>query len=404
MIRRSLPHLQWVWIITVVSAMGLLLTLSHCDQNPIITDLPGSQWKISDTTYSVLDTVLVRTPEHGGSLTLYVGYTQDQAREARTLLKFAELDSSDKANLVGARLVLFRRTFNDDQLDNSSLFALHTIDTPDSIWTEYDTGLTLEHFPDTTGVSTAFMDTNAMPAFDEGDTLISTNREHLCFQLDRQVFQDWSLDDKAGFLITLPVGMDLFTFYSRGDAWHPYLELELSDTTVYRPPTADLSIYTWPNPNFDPTDSDSSLHLDHSSGVRSHIDFGPNFAPDTTSIITGARLTLYLNDEVEVSPIVADQVDVQVLRRARPLAQGDSTEVLISRVIYQGASNSLSLNLGFFLSGVATGAYMNYGLDLVVIPNNHDFDHLVFWGSSALDSLKRPRLEIIYSSLYKEVP
>ncbi|UCH61850.1 MAG: hypothetical protein JSU77_08545 [Fidelibacterota bacterium] len=384
---------------TVVSATGLLLTLNRCEQNPIITDLPGSQWEISEISYPVVDTVLVRTPGNGASLTLYVGYTQDQAREARALLKFAELDSSEKADLVSARLVLFRRTFNGDQLDNSSLFTLHTIDDPDSIWSEYDTGLTLDHFPNTTSVSTAFMDTSPTPAFDEGDTLVYTDREHLRFQLDRQVFQEWSMDEKAGFLITLPVEMDLFGFHARGDVWPPYLELVLSDTTVYRRSTADLTICTWPNPNFDPTDYDSLLHLDHSSGIRSHIDF-PN--PDTTSIITGARLTLYLNDEVEVSPIVADHVDIQVLRRALPLVQGDSTELLISRVVYQGTSDSLVLELRGFLSGVATGVFMNYGLDLVVIPNNHDFDRLVFWGSNAPDPL-RPRLDVIYSFPYGEV-
>lgn len=379
------------------------MILNRCEQNPIITDLPGSQWEISDTSYSIVDTVLVRTPGDSTSLTLYAGYAQDQAREARTLLKFAELDSSDKANLVGARLVLFRRTFNSDQLDNSSLFALHTIDAPDSIWTEYDTGLTLEHFPDTTGVSTAFMDTNAMPAFDEGDTLVSTNREHLCFQLDRQVLQDWSLDDKAGFIITLPVGIDLFTFYARGDAWHPYLELELSDTTVYRPPTADLSIYTWPNPNFDPTDSDGLLHLDHSSGVRSHINFGPNFDPDTTCIVAGARLVLHVDESS--SRLLAGQMDLQVLRRLQPLAEGDSTEVLINILTCPKESDRLVLNhLGSFVTGLAVGTVKDYGLDLVVIPNNHDFDHLVFWGSTAPDPLKRPRLEITYCRPYAEAP
>ncbi len=356
------------------------------------------------------DSSFTRMPRHGGSHTLYVGYTQDQAREARTLLKFAELDSSDRANLVGARLVLFRRTFNGDQLDNSSLFALHTIDAPDSIWTESDTGLTLEHFPDTTGVSMAFMKTNAVPAFDEGDTLVYTNREHLRFQLDRQVFQDWSSDNKAGFLITLPVGVGLFTFYARSEAWSPYLELELSDTTVYRHPTADLSIYPWPNPDFGSTDSDSLLHLDHSSGLRSHVDLGPDFQIDTTRIIAGARLVLHVNHDV--SPIVADQMDIQVLRRAEPIDEGDSTVAVfgakyikgVDSLIVIGSYDLQEIQLRDILIDYASRTITNYGLDLVVIPKHHDFDHLVFWGASASDSLKRPRLDVVYGFPYAEVP
>ena len=401
--------------------MGLLLILSRCEQNPIITDLPGSQWKISDTTYSVLDTVLVRTPEHGDSHTLYTGLIDEDepdTRESGILIKFASVDCSRMVDFKSARLVLFRRTFGQDMLPDSSLvFNLSTIGsaTNDTIWTESDTaGHIRIDLLETTWMSTALMSMDSIATPSGDSIIIRTDLEYLAFQVDSTILSDWCEGEVAnnGFLIQQGSLSDLVGFHSsESNGISPFLALTIKDTTstggdttYYKWSTADLSIYTWPNPNFDPTDSDSSLHLDHSSGVRSHIHFGSDFDLDTTGIITGARLTLYLNDEVEVSPIVADQVDIQVRRRARPLAQGDSTEVLISRVIYQGASNSLSLNLGFFLSGVATGAYMNYGLDLVVIPNNHDFDHLVFWGSSAPDSLKRPRLEIIYSSLYKEVP
>jgi|GEM_PF-5380253 len=419
MIRRSLPHIQWVWIITVASAMGLLLTLSRCEQNPIITDLPGSQWTFQDTViFAMDDSSFARTPRHGGSYTLYAGLIDEDEPDPRVsgiLVKFASVDSSRLVNFRSARLVLVRRTFGNEPLDPEVSFALYTIDEPDTIWTETDTaGHTIMNSLKTTLESTASMST-AIITLPSGDTTITrTDLEYLEFEVDSTTLSEWREGEVAnnGFLIQREDQGALIGFHSReGNGPSAFLSLTFADTAsadgdtaYYKWSTADLSIYTWPNPNFDPIDSDSSLHLDHSNGVRSHINFGPNFDPDTTSSITGARLTLYLNDEVEVSPIVADQVDIQVLRRARPLAQGDSTELLISRAIYQGASNSLSLDLGEFLSGVAIGVYMNYGLDLVVIPNNHDFDHLVFWGASAPDSLKRPRLEIIYSSLYKDVP
>lgn len=397
--------------------MGLLLTLSRCEQNPIIHDLPGSQWTFQDTViFAMDDSSFTRTPRHGGSFTLYAGLIdEDEPEESGILVKFASADSSRLANFRSAQLMLFRRTFGDEPLDPEVSFALYAIDEPDTIWTEADTaGHTIMNSLVTEQTGTASMST-APIIIPSGDTTISrTDLEYLEFEVDSTTLSEWREGEVAnnGFLIRWEDQGALVGFHSReSNDPSPYLILTFADTTstgedttrtLYRRPTADLSIYSSKPDNS--VYADGSLHLDHSNGIRSHINFGPNFDPDTTSNITGARLTLYLNDEVEVSPIVADQVDIQVLRRARPLAQGDSTKVLISRAIYQGASISLSLNLGEFLSGVAIGAYMNYGLDLVVIPNNHDIDHLVFWGTSAPDSLKRPRLEIISSYLYEEVP
>ncbi len=410
MIRRSLSHIRWVWLASVASTAGLLLILSRCEQNPIITELPGSRWEISDTSYSVDNTVFIRTPGHGSSLTLYAGPIDEQDREAGILIKFPSVDTSQFSNLKAATLFLFRRTFADEPPEHEADFTLYVVETPggesDTIWAESDTGLTLADFLDTTSHATVPMIAATATVFVGGvdsDSVL----EHLAFPIDTLLLRQWAEGSKAnnGFLLRRENPGTLVGFHS-SDIYDlsyshdlsPYLVLTFTNTTdaKYSWPAGDLSIYDASQPdNFE-----GLLHLNHSSGVRSHIDF-PN--PDTTSIITGGRLTLYLNDEVEVSPIVADQVDIQVLRRARPLAQGDSTEVLISRVIYQGASNSLVLKLGGFLSGVATGAYKNYGLDLVVIPNNHDFDHLVFWGSSAPDGLK-PCLDVVYGSPYTEVP
>ena len=364
---------------------------------------------LEDTSIStMLDTVLIRTPTHRYSHTLYAGLTDEPvARESGILIKFASVDTSQLADLQAAKLVLFRRTFADEPPELETNFDLYVIDEPDTAWAESDTGLTLTDFPNLVfhADSSMIIDTVAVLV---GDTVL----EHLAFPVDTLLLRQWAGGSMAnnGFLIRQESGGALVGFYS----WEsydlsPYLALTIADTTstgadttiiYYDPPTEDLSIY--PSLPDNSIYSDSLLHLDYSSGVRSHVDFAPYFDPDTTSIIAGARLVLHVNHGA--SQILADRVDLQVLRRAKPLAQGDSTEVLISSVIYQKGSDNLVLKLGGFLSSVIAGVYENFGLDLVVIPSNHDFDHLVFWGASAPDSLKRPRLEIIYSSLYKEVP
>ena len=368
----------------------------------------------------MVNTVLVRTPSHGGSLTLYAGWTDELVpRESGILIKYASVDSSQLANFQSAQLVLFRRTFGEDTLPDSSLaFNLFTIDSQDTIWTESDTAghvkLDLLETETTLALEgTAYLSTAPITLPGEDTTTSRTDLEYLAFEVDSTILSAWRREEVAnnGFLIRQESQGTLVGFYSGENiGLSPYLALTITDTTstggdttIYYPPTGDLSIYP-PNPD-NSIDSDGSLHLDHSSGIRSHLDFAPYFDPDTTRIVTGARLVLYVNHDVpDVPPIVADQVDLQVRRRAQPLAEGDSTRVLIEKLTYSNGSDSLILPLGLFLSGVVSKAFKNYGLDLVVIPNNHDFDHLVFWGASAPDNLKKPRLEIIYSSLYKEVP
>jgi len=414
MIRRSLSHIRWVWLIPVASATGLLLILNRCEQNPIIATLPGSQWAFSDTFFAVVDTVLVRTPSHGGSLTLYTGLIDKQNGESGILIKFASMDSSWLANFLSARLVLFRRTFGGDTLPDPSLaFNLFTIDSQDTIWAESDTAGHTEMVSLVTELEgTACMSTDSItiPSGDTTDT--RTDLEFLAFEVDSTILSAWRREEVAnnGFLIRHENQGTLVGFYSGENIdLSPYLALTIADTTstgadttitLYYPPTGDLSIYP---SNADISElSDGSLHLDHSSGVRSHVDFAPYFDPDTTRIVAGARLVLYVNHDVPL--IVADQVDLKVLRRLQPLAEGDSTEVLINILTCSKESDRLVLNLGSFVTGLAVGTVENYGLDLLVIPYNHDFDHLVFWGSSAPDSLKRPRLEVTYSRPYEEVP
>ena len=369
---------------------------------------------LEDTTIStMLDTVLVRAPSHGGSLTLYAGQIDDEpGGESGILIKFASVGSSQLPDLQAATLFLFRRTFDDEPPEPEADFTLYVVETPggesDTIWAESDTGLTLADFLDTTSHATVPMTAATATVFVGGvdsDSVL----EHLAFPIDTLLLRQWAEGSKAnnGFLLRRENQGTLVGFHS-GDVYDlsPYLALTIADTTStgadttitqYYPPTGDLSIYP---PNPDNSIYDGSLHLDHSSGVRSHVDFG-NI--DTTWIIAGARLILHANQGHSAFQMITDQVDLVVLRRAQPFTEGDSA-IAYDELEYLAGSDSLSLSLGLFLSGVVSKAFENYGLDLLVIPYNHDFDHLVFWGSSAPDSLKWPRLQVTYSRLYKEVP
>ena len=386
-----------------------MLTLSRCEQNPIIATLPGSQWAFSDTFFAVVDTVLVRTPSHGTSLTLYTGLTDEQDGESGILIKFASVDTSRLPDLQAATLYFFRRTFADESPDLETRFDLYVIDEPDTIWAESDTGLTLKDFPNLTFHADSSMAVNPATVI-IGGVASDSVLEHLAFPVNTDTLRQWALGHAAnnGFLIRQEGQGRLIGFHS-GESYDlsPYLALTFADTTstgadttitLYYPPTGDLSIYP-PNPD-NSIYSDGSLHLDHSSGIRSHLDFAPYYDPDTTRIFAGARLVLYTDESS--FPLLADSMDIQVLRRVRPLAEGDSTEVLINKLTCSKESDRLVLNLESFVTGLVVGI-KNYGLDLLVIPYNHDFDHLVFCGSSAPDSLK-PRLEVTYSRLYKEVP
>jgi len=402
-----LSNIRWAWLIPVASAAGLILTLSRCEQNPIIADLRGSGWVLEDTTIStMLDTVLVRTRNDSTSLTLYAGQINDeQDGESGILIKFASVDTSRLPDLQAATLFLFRRTFADEPPELGVNFDLYVIDEPDTIWAESETGLTLENFPNLTLHADSSMAVNPATVI-IGGVASDSVLEHLAFPVNTDTLRQWALGHASnnGFLIRQENQGTLVGFYSGENIdLSPYLALTIADTTStgadttitqYYPPTGDLSIYP-PNPD-NSISSDSSLHLDHSSGVRSHIDFG-NI--DMTWIIAGARLILHAN--TNASRILADQVDLQILRRTDSLAEGNST-VLLDRS-YPAGSDSLNIKLSEFLAGVVSGSFENYGLDLVVIPNNHDFDHLAFWGSDA-DSELRPRLEVTYSRLYQEVP
>ncbi|MFB0515169.1 MAG: hypothetical protein ACETWG_01020, partial [Candidatus Neomarinimicrobiota bacterium] len=410
MIGQRCSHVRWAWLGTITAAVGLVLTLSRCEQKLIIAPLPGSQWTLEP---EVIDSMVVRplyrTPYHGNSLTLYAGFTD--ARESGILIKFASVDTSRFDSLKAARLVLIRRTVADELPEPSASFKLSVIDEPDTAWTESDTGLTLSEFPNLIlpKISSLVVGTVTVGLrYQASDSVM----EHLAFPVDSLLLLQWAAGVRAnnGFLIRQENQGRMAGFYSwSSDNFPPYLALLFKDTTStggdtvvtqYYLPAGDLSIY--PTADFVPGLDDGSAHLDYSNGIRTLIDFDPYLDVDTTSMVAGARLVLRVNEEA--SELFAERMDLRVLRRARPEAEGDSLVILIERLTYSTESDSLILKLGSFVSALAIGAIDNYGLDLVVLPINYDFDHLVFWGLEAPSESLKPRLEIMYSRPYVEAP
>lgn len=423
MIRQPLPPARRAWFISMASAMGLILVLGGCEQNPIIAPLPGGQWTLrSDTVVTLIDSVLYRTPGHGGSQTLYAGEDISQesnSRESGILIKFASVDTSLFADLKYARLVLIRRLYP-SELTEPDIFSLASINESDTAWTESDIGLTLLDFPNVTHYADTFMviDTVAVSIDFIQDVASDSVLEHLVFPVDTALLGQWAREEKAnnGYLIRQENQAPLIGLYSRGSAsFSPYLKLAIRDTTSagtdttifeYDRPIQDLSIY----PTSELPDhilQDGLLHLDHSNGLRSQIRFSPDFKPDTTSMVAGAHLVLHVNKEADTFDFLADQMEIQVLRRAKPITPvpAEDSLVVLDMVSYKGSeSDSLILNLGDFMTDLTVDdEFESYGLELVVVPRHHDFDHLTFWGPGAPPEL-RPRLEIVYTRAYAKAP
>ena len=290
-------------------------------------------------------------------------------------------------------------------------FSLSVVESPlnDTIWTESDTAGHIEmETLVTRPMGTASMSTDSV-AVPTSNTLasIQTDLEYLAFSIDSTTLSRWREGEVAnnGFLVNQENPSELIGFHSRnGYKLYPYLALAFFDTastgggdttdTYYYKPDEDISIYSSNREN--PVYYDGALHLNHSNGIQAHIELDTDFRIDTTSIVLGGRMILYTKQS-----IIADQVDIKILHRLQSLGDGDST-ALYSTVTYTKGSDSLSISIFDYLLKLAVDNYDNYGLDLVVRPYNHDFDHLVFWGSEAEDALK-PRVEIDYGNLYKEV-
>ena len=399
--------------------LALVIMLGSCQENPLAVPLPGTQWVLDSAAVQISEvSLLPRTPSHGGSRTLYAGHSAEtDHREAAILLKFSfpRADTTLLDSLLSARLTLILRVFDEDPPGLGASFELHAVDAPDTVWAESDTALTLANFPQLT------FQTMASPREDSvvvrintitnevADTL--TFRQQISFPVDTLLLRQWAAaaTPNNGFLIRQGSGSGLLSCYSgENDAFSPYLALTLADTTAagadtvvvqYRFSPGDLSIYPSAvpvSPVIEPLPPDDrSIELNHSYGLRSFLEFEPDFAPDSAKVVAGARLILRFRPDA--SRVRADQVVMQLSRRET--ANTEATERLLD-FTYSVGSDSTIINLGGFMTALSIGSRENHGLELAVIPRENDFDHLTFWGPDAPDEGLRPRVEIIYAQPY----
>ncbi|UCH09455.1 MAG: hypothetical protein JSU61_09485 [Fidelibacterota bacterium] len=413
MITDRFPRALRVW--PVVTASILVFGLSHCEQNPLIVALPGSEWVFETEVIDTLDVQqLIRTSAHGNSLTLYAGQESD-TRESGILIKFPAVDTTLIPDYESVELVLIRRTFADEFPEPGASFAVYTIEEDSLIWSESDTGATIADFtniidPYSLGmleVSTLIVDANGAAR----DSVV----EHLSIPLDTLLLHEWAHGTRAnnGFLLKREDAGGLIGFHSRRNTQlSPYIAFSYHDTTTdgrdtvrsrYYFPTADLSVYpASPTIPIPPAGSLAEyILLDHSTGRSGYLNFGPYHEIDTTSMVAGARLILQVN--LEASSLDAGQIGFRVFRRLEPREEGDSSAVLIEQVLYSPQADSIILNLGSFVAALAAGSIENFGLDLQVLPRNHDFDYLAIRTPNAAGN-KRTRLEIVYSKPFQDLP
>ncbi len=406
-------------------ALGLALMVASCQQNPLAVPLPGSQWSLQTTVVdSMIAAPVVRTPGHGGSLTLYAGESEQSGfRRSEILIKFGSvgttttgsIDTTFWEQLLGVELILIHRVFGDTLPELGGEFELVTIgeiDDPDSAWSESDTSVVPGVFPELGRQSNATLLEDRVTVFVSGLATDSV-MAHLAFPVDTLILRSWAAGEQAnnGYLIRRLGAGGLSAFHSRGNAsLSPYLALTFADTTsegadtvIYRRPTADMSIYPGGDGFAPPVpplpQNDGSLVLNHSLGLRTFLDFSPTFVADTVRAVVGARLIL--KPRPEASRLTAGQVALAVLRRAESAELGDSSVSLSGSFSYVAGADSAVLNLVSLLSAIITGTVENFGLEIGVIPRYNDFDHLIFWGPDA-DPALRPRLEILYSRPYVE--
>jgi hypothetical protein len=412
MITHHFPRTKRVWLIVIVTASILVFSLNHCEQNPLLVALPGNEWVFETEVLDTLDVQqLIRTTAHGGSRSLYAGHTQESVpRESGILIKFPIVDTTHFSDMDAAKLVLIRRTFADELPEPGASFALYSIEEDSLIWSESDTGGTLADFPNINSYSTGSLKVDTV-VISSGGVLSDSTAEHLMLPLDTLLLRDWANGTRAnnGFLLKRDDQGGLIGFHSRSNTeLSPYLAFSYHDTTVdgrdtvkslYYLPNADLSVYPAVHTALVP--SEDLILLDHSTGLRGHLDFDPFIEIDTTSMVAGARLVIHV--DMETSSLLAGQIDLRVIHRLEPLDVGDSAAVLIDRVAYSPESDSIILNIGVFLAALAAGSVENFGLDLLVVPRNHDFDRLAIFRSNVADHAG-PRLDIIYTKPFQDQP
>ncbi|MCH7573530.1 MAG: hypothetical protein IIA59_00220 [Candidatus Marinimicrobia bacterium] len=396
---------------TTVAALLALVLATGCDNASILSPLPGSQWQLSDTTLSAMSFRQIEVSAFSnGSRTLYAGpIGGDPAKESVILLRPALFDSLHIAdsNFVSAELVIFRRVFRDSTRDLSSLFELSVIVADSSVWSAADTGLTVDSpgLQLRTGVVEASMTTASVtvPLGDSTETLVGI--EHITFPILAETFDNWLNDTTAlnGFMLRQVGGLDAVAFHARLTTRPPFVALTYTDTaeggdltTVYSGLVADLGIYP---PSQEPAPTDSTLMVfNYYNGWGAHVNFSPSLKPDSSRLIVAAKLKFY-------SPQLPDDLiaSTVTLRLDRVIDDSLKTEVLFTGVNYASDETEWTVIIGRLADEINSGRSENFGIDIRVVPSNHDFDTLIFYSPYA-DAAVQPTLELVYAVPYAGRP
>ncbi|MCH7528284.1 MAG: hypothetical protein IH972_01890 [Candidatus Marinimicrobia bacterium] len=393
----------------IALACAGLLIWGSCDENPVLEELPGGSWVFQrDTIFSMVDTSYQRSRLIGGSTTLYAGQIVqlEQDREVGALLRFSDVDSAQLADFDSARVLIFHRSFADSLAPPSEPFTLERINpsSSDTIWAESDTGLF--ELPLTDSIYSAILDSDSVLVFTGSNSSAEVMADYLEFAIGRQVLLDWrsGVLPNNGFLLRVPAGSGLASFYSSESSRRPYLVVNYRDTTETGADTTqsgyylvaqDISVYPYWAYN---QPVGGTFLLNRSDGHRVHINFSDSLKAREISDslaareprpVAGARLVF--NVDHSATMMLASALVLQVWLRTEPRAQGDSNLINHAAITYRAHSDSLVFDLTSLLVDYQNKVRNNYGFDFVVQATNHDFDRLVLYG---------PRLEIVYAVPY----
>ncbi|MCH8328212.1 MAG: hypothetical protein IID15_06790 [Candidatus Marinimicrobia bacterium] len=388
--------------------MALALA-AGCDNPTILSPLPGTQWQLSDTTLSAMSFNQIEvTAFSNGSRSLYAGpIGGDMTKESVILLRPALFDSLRLAdsNFVSADLIVFRRVFRDSTPDPSALFELSIIVADSSIWSETDTGLTadLPRFGQLAGAVEVSMTTASIlvPLGDSTETLVGA--EYLKFPIVAETLRNWLVGSTVpnGFMLRQIGGSSAAAFDSRLSGRPPIIALTYIDTadgsdlqTVFANTLSNLAIAP-PAQQSMPTDS-TLMVFNYYNGWAAQLDFSPSLVPDSTRRILTARL--HFRSPQLPGDLTAATVTLRIDRRL----PGDSpiTEEIAN---YSSEEGQWTVNIGDLADAFNTGRKENLGINIRIVPVNHNFDTLIFYSPYAEPGL-RPTLELLYAAPYEGSP
>ena len=389
-----------------LAGFAALVVIYSCDLNPMQSQLPGNQWILSDTSFSISVTPYTRATSFGASSSLYMG--SNGAVSAGTLLKFDFQDSTILENITNVELYIFPKDSN-HVLGN---FYLHLMPASET-WTGSDTGLTFAQYadllPEYDGTATMVKDSVAV--YGSGSALVMEDTLYVKFNIETTTIDNWRTDPVTnnGFLITTDEP-SMLSFFSTENVRDPYLLIKStfadpSDTNLYtdhlRPADDTYVIDDIGTPKSE------SLPLNFSQGKSLHIGFSDQFIPAAERPLAGGRLILFRDVN---SPIDIENVAIYILTRKYEFPANIDTSLIVAdtrTITIATSADSLVINLTSFLYAVAVDSLYDvaggkeiFGFDLLVNPVNNDFDQLEFYGSTAREL--RPRLEILYATPYTE--